>query len=322
MNSLFILLFLVSIPALAIGIVKPTLFTKLFRTYATRKKLSLIFGALLVMSFIGVGVTADPVSTTTIAEDQIKSKDVKNEEASISTEEKVETPQIEYLSINKVVDGDTIEVQQGGESIGVRLIGINTPETVDPRKGVECFGKEASSRAKELLSGKKVRLEADVTQDVKDKYGRTLAYVFLEDGTNFNKQMIAEGYAYEYTYASAYKYQSEFKAAEQDAKSNKKGLWGDGTCKGSLVFPSTEPVKDSSIITPKPSQSSTTVAPAPASSTTSAPSTPAQTSGVVKKSTTSICHAPGTTYYDRTINYTSYNSIEACIASGGRLPKN
>jgi micrococcal nuclease len=135
----------------------------------------------------------------------------------------------------KVVDGDTMAVEIDGKQEVLRLIGINTPETVDPRKPVECFGKEASNKAKEILTGKKVSIEADSTQGDLDKYNRPLRYVYLEDGTNFNKMMIEEGYAYEYTYNTPCKYQADFKEAERKAKEEKKGLWADDTCSGSLT---------------------------------------------------------------------------------------
>ncbi len=132
--------------------------------------------------------------------------------------------------IVKVVDGDTVDVDVTGKTERVRLIGINTPETVDPRKPVECFGKEASNKAKEVLTGKMVRLEADPTQSNLDKYGRLLRYIFLEDGTDFNEMMISEGYAYEYTYDVPYKYQTQFKAAQKAASDAGKGLWAEGAC--------------------------------------------------------------------------------------------
>lgn len=141
------------------------------------------------------------------------------------------TPQQSNLyTVSSVVDGDTIKVVRGNEQETLRLIGIDTPETVDPRKPVQCFGKEASTKAKSLLSGKSVRLEADPTQGERDKYQRLLRYVFLEDGTSFNKLMISEGYAYEYTYNTPYKYQSEYKQAQKEAETNKRGLWADNAC--------------------------------------------------------------------------------------------
>jgi len=144
----------------------------------------------------------------------------------------IPTPEIQkiasmsaLLAVTKVVDGDTIHVLINGTNQTIRLIGIDTPEVVDPRKPVQCFGKEASSRAKLLLTGKMVRLEDDPTQGDKDKYGRLLRYVFLEDGTNFNKKMITDGYAHEYTYNLPYKYMEEFRRYEREARENRKGLW-------------------------------------------------------------------------------------------------
>ena len=147
----------------------------------------------------------------------------------------------------KVVDGDTIAVLMDGKSVTLRLIGLDTPETVDPRKPVQCFGKAASDKAKEMLTGKTVRLEFDASQGTLDKYGRTLAYVFLSDpstplgasGTFFNEYMISAGYAHEYTYNLPYKYQDEFKAAQKQAREEKKGLWADGTCAGDTKKPAT-----------------------------------------------------------------------------------
>lgn len=135
--------------------------------------------------------------------------------------------QKKLYKVVKVVDGDTIDVQINGSVFRVRLIGIDTPEVVDPRKPVACFGKEASDKAKEILNGTSVYLENDPTQSDKDKYQRLLRYVFLENETNFNQFMIEEGFAHEYTYDFPYKYQQEFKNAEKDARENKKGLWGD-----------------------------------------------------------------------------------------------
>ncbi|MCK5084044.1 MAG: thermonuclease family protein [Candidatus Pacebacteria bacterium] len=134
------------------------------------------------------------------------------------------------FGVVRVIDGDTVIIKIDGKNETVRLIGINTPEVVDPRRPVECFGIEASNRAKEILSGKRVRLEVDDLVGERDKYGRLLKYIFLEDGINFNKMMINEGYAYEYTFDLPYKYQSEFKQAEKEAREAKRGLWADGVC--------------------------------------------------------------------------------------------
>ncbi len=160
----------------------------------------------------------------------------------------------EFYSVIKVVDGDTIAVDLNGKSETLRLIGINTPETVDPRKSVECFGREASNKAKEVLTGKKVRLEADTASGERDKYDRLLRYVFLEDGASFNKRMISEGYAYEYTYNGIpYKYQAEYKQAQKEAESAKRGLWADNACVVQTnPAPAPSPIPPADTATPKP----------------------------------------------------------------------
>jgi micrococcal nuclease len=141
-----------------------------------------------------------------------------------------------YYDVTKVTDGDTIHISKDGRNETVRLIGINTPETVDPRRPVECFGKEASTRMKELASGKIVRLEYDDSQSTRDAYDRLLAYVYLEDGEMLNRKMVAEGYAYEYTYMTPYRYQKEFRDLQRLAQSAKRGLWAEDTCNGSKKF--------------------------------------------------------------------------------------
>lgn len=133
-------------------------------------------------------------------------------------------------SVISVVDGDTVKLSMNGSTETIRLIGIDTPESVHPTEPVECFGIEASNKAKQLLSGKQVQFETDSSQDTRDRYGRLLGYIILPDGRNFNKVMIEDGYAYEYTYSTAYKYQTSFKTAESNAKASGKGLWASGAC--------------------------------------------------------------------------------------------
>lgn len=131
----------------------------------------------------------------------------------------------------KVVDGDTVVIKRNGKSETLRLIGMDAPETTTLRKGVvECFGKEATRRAEELLEGESVALETDSSQGTYDKYERTLAYIILPDGRNFAEVMIQEGYAHEYTYSAPYTYQKQFRAAQTLAKQNKTGLWNPAAC--------------------------------------------------------------------------------------------
>ncbi|HEX9370404.1 MAG TPA: thermonuclease family protein, partial [Roseiflexaceae bacterium] len=95
-------------------------------------------------------------------------------------------------AVVEVIDGDTVDVRLNGAVVRIRLIGIDTPEVVDPRRPVECFGREASTRAHELLDGQTVALEADPSQDDRDRYGRSLRYLWLPDGRLFNLEMIAQ----------------------------------------------------------------------------------------------------------------------------------
>ena len=125
-------------------------------------------------------------------------------------------------SVVRVVDGDTV-VLDGNEK--VRLIGINSPETVDPRRAVQWYGKEASARAKALLEGRRVRLEYDVER--KDRYDRTLAYLFREDGLFVNMALVEEGYAFAYRYPPNVKYAERFREAERGAREGSRGLWSD-----------------------------------------------------------------------------------------------
>jgi micrococcal nuclease len=139
------------------------------------------------------------------------------------------TPSVDsyVYSVKRVVDGDTIVVlDTQGQEFTVRLIGVDTPETVDPRQPVQCFGKEASDFAKSVLTGLRVSLVADPTQADKDQYGRLLRYLYLPDNSLFNLLLISEGYAHEYTYRVPYQLQVQFQAAQQQAQLQQRGLWG------------------------------------------------------------------------------------------------
>lgn len=134
--------------------------------------------------------------------------------------------------VTSVTDGDTIRVNIDGTSTRVRLIGIDTPEVTDPRKPVQCFGREASRRAHELMDGSQVWLEYDPSQGRHDRYGRTLAYVWQTEAELVNEKMVNEGFAHEYTYETPYKYRDTFLAAEQAARTAERGLWNPATCAG------------------------------------------------------------------------------------------
>lgn len=135
-------------------------------------------------------------------------------------------------TVERVVDGDTVVVRVGGREERVRLIGINTPESVDPRRPVECFGAEASANAKLLLDGRTVLLEDDPSQDSRDSNGRMLRYVWLEDGRLANLEQVSQGFAAEYTYSTPYKYRDLFREAQRAARDAGRGLWATDTCDG------------------------------------------------------------------------------------------
>ena len=203
-----------------------------------KKKIFLIFPVLLL---IGSGCT----SNQQIVLDQIhKQEDIQNQVQETEKKDEIKKEivinvkpvneeNVEedlFYDVVRVIDGDTVKIKFNDKEENIRLIGIDTPETVHPSKPVQCFGVEASNIAKKILEGKQIKIEFDETQGQRDKYKRLLGYIFLADGTNFNKKMIKDGYAYEYTYNSSYKYQTEFKEAQKYAQENKLGLWADGVC--------------------------------------------------------------------------------------------
>ncbi len=128
----------------------------------------------------------------------------------------------EKLTVKEIIDGDTIHLSNGQK---VRYIGVDTPETVHPSKPVQCFGKEASNKNKELVEGKEVRLEKDVSET--DRYDRLLRYVYVGD-IFINDYLVRNGYAYASSYPPDVKYQSLFLEAQKEARENQRGLWA--TC--------------------------------------------------------------------------------------------
>lgn len=130
----------------------------------------------------------------------------------------------ESATVVRVVDGDTIQVKlASGKREKVRIIGIDTPETVDPRKAVQCYGKEASAKMKALLNRKKVTLEMNPAEN-KDKYGRLLRYVNLK-GKDIGAQMITDGYAFSYK-SYPHPRLEQYNELEKKASEAKTGLWG------------------------------------------------------------------------------------------------
>lgn len=345
MLGFFSLVFLVSLLGIVVAIISPCFVSKLIRRQIGRKGAVLLFVGIAFVSVVGVSIAApstapqnenkvlntEVVSTTSTANNQlanaqvlttstvpkenlaiptIASSSVSENTTIQNTQTNIVKEKISYV-VSHVVDGDTIDVLIAGKTTRIRFIGMDTPETVDPRKPVQCFGKEASAKMASLVSGKSVVLKADPSQGDVDKYGRLLRYVFLQNGENVALTMISTGYAHEYTYNLPYKYQAEFKTAEQAARTAQLGLWSINTCSGD---------------TTQAAQTSNTQKTAPVSTPTT-PSAPTGSQATtsdgpqVKLSTTGICHEKGSTYYNKTTNYTAYNTIQECLAAGGRLPK-
>jgi micrococcal nuclease len=128
-------------------------------------------------------------------------------------------------SVSKVVDGDTFWVNDGSaKGKKIRLIGVDAPESRNTgRKKIGHFGMESKKYLSTMLAGKKVRLEFDV--DPIDRYGRTLAYVYLKDGTFVNAELVRQGYAMVLTVAPNVKHADVFAKLQAEARKNRRGLW-------------------------------------------------------------------------------------------------
>lgn len=171
-------------------------------------------GILLMWRGINEGASQDTSSTPSIGSTQ----------PTPATSSAVLGAESEEVMVLKVVDGDTFSIA-GGER--VRMIGIDTPETVDPRRAVGCFGKEASNETKKLIEGKNVFLSKDVSD--KDSFGRLLRYVYLKNENNqlifINEYLVRNGYARVATFPPDVKFQELFLQAEKEAREERVGLW-------------------------------------------------------------------------------------------------
>lgn len=134
------------------------------------------------------------------------------------------TPNPGFYTVVRDVDGDTIVVNMDGKDETVRFIGVDTPETHKPNTPVQCFGPQASNFTSTAVSGKTVRLAADPTNDNRDKYGRLLRYVYLEDGSLLDQTLVEQGYGFAYI-SFPFQKKTDFIAAQTRAQSAKLGLW-------------------------------------------------------------------------------------------------
>lgn len=162
----------------------------------------------------------------TTESDQVLGEEAQDSEK-VKTQEAENLTGFEEVSVLKVIDGDTIQINLNGKVENVRFIGIDTPETVDPRRPVGCFGKEASNENKRLLEGKIVYLEKDISET--DKYDRLLRYIYLELGNGqmlfINDYLVRQGFAFASSFPPDVKYSERFTNAQEEARENLRGLW-------------------------------------------------------------------------------------------------
>jgi endonuclease YncB( thermonuclease family) len=133
--------------------------------------------------------------------------------------------------VQRVSDGDTFVATVKGRRERVRVIGVDTPESVDPNRPDEPYGQEAADFARRYLDGETVRLAGDA--EPRDRYGRMLAYVWLEDGTFWNALLVAEGYAQQLTIPPNVAYADLFRRLAREARQRDRGLWAEGSQGGS-----------------------------------------------------------------------------------------
>jgi len=131
-------------------------------------------------------------------------------------------------AVPRFVDGDTIVVSMAGKDETVRMIGVDTPETHKPNTPVQCYGPAAAAFTKNSIGMQRVRLEADPLSQNRDRYGRLLRYVYLQDGRLLEAELIRNGYGFAYT-VFPFSKADVFVQHEESAAANHKGLWSNCT---------------------------------------------------------------------------------------------
>jgi len=229
---------------------------KIIKSPSSKRNKLVLAGITVLAAFFLTGkiVSALPTPSST-SKPEAKSEKVEATPSgnSESTPSPSSDPNITYAKVVNVVDGDTFTLDSGKI---VRMIGMDTPETVAPGKPIQCYGKEASKKTEELIEGKEVKLEKDVSET--DRYNRLLRYVYVND-IFVNEYLVAEGYAKASSYPPDIKYQDRFTEAQRKAQEENKGLWNTSVCQ--TVTPTTKP-----IATTKPT--TTYTAPAPTTQST------------------------------------------------------
>lgn len=184
-----------------------------------RKYLSLLLFLSVLLAALGLlgmlGVTQAPQRP----ENKIVENNLPTAIPTVQEKPTLLSSERQKVQVRRVIDGDTIEISGG---LRVRYIGIDAPETVDPRKTIQCFGREASAKNKELVLGQWVEMEKDVSET--DKYGRRLRYIYLSD-IFVNDFLVRQGFARSSSYPPDIKYQEQLQQAEREARENGRGLW-------------------------------------------------------------------------------------------------
>lgn len=210
------------------GIHKPTSLSLL--NFHPMKYIALIFTFLFVLSVsvyaeTDVNINARFLSLQTQVCPKIQDTAVKSLCEQLSAEFLPSTTKT--WKVERVVDGDTVVLTQSKETVKVRLMGVDTPETKSTSKGVQCFGPEAYEFTKKQLEGKKVSITFDTISGSKDMYGRYLAYIYLGKQTkSFNQTLVEKGYAREYSMDQPYENRTSFQSIQKNAEEKKLGLWG------------------------------------------------------------------------------------------------
>jgi micrococcal nuclease len=177
------------------------------RNYEPRRK---IFSVVLLLLVLGL--------TTALA------LNIQNVELPRSVRQVLTANQPGLYDVTQIHDGDTIQVDMNGATEKIRMIGVDTPETKDPRKTVECYGNAAADFTRQLIGNNDVRLEADSQSNNRDRYDRLLRYVYLPDGRLVQAEIIKSGYGFAYT-SFPFEKSEEFKRYQQEAEENSRGLW-------------------------------------------------------------------------------------------------
>jgi len=198
------------------------------KTVANSKKPLVLLTAFLLISLgisIGLFISPQKLPQSNLSESQPPNiAGVKSQQPDQNQQAKYQStissaPDAQTAKVVRAIDGDTIELDSGQK---VRYIGVDTPETVSPSKPIQCFGEEASAQNKQLVEGKTVKLEKDITET--DKYGRLLRFVYV-DGIFVNDFLVREGFAQVSTFPPDVKYQDIFLNSQQLAQQENLGLW-------------------------------------------------------------------------------------------------